>query len=235
MVMVSQLYLVTSCKTPNTAWRALRNHLKRETLMNKLLHKSSTFVSKWRRVLLLRSISRAWRSWQTGFRYQCSNSIGWPDCPSLRSLSSTLVIALEARDTITPLLLSYVLVGTEIEGWKEEVQLQVAAQDEHYLGSRQRRVKNITRRRYILVWRNWSLLEVWPHKTCYYWVWGTSCWSWVWYWWGSILSICSVMWSWRVNRWFWSVENLEYPCCPVQWIQLVYQLRICRCSISNCK
>ena len=54
----SQLYLVTSCEGPVAAWTALRNHFERETLVNKLMLRSSTFAWRWRKELLLRNTSR---------------------------------------------------------------------------------------------------------------------------------------------------------------------------------
>jgi len=46
MVMVissSQLYLVTLCDGPIAAWRALRNHFERDTLLNRLQLKKQYF------------------------------------------------------------------------------------------------------------------------------------------------------------------------------------------------
>ena len=42
----AQLYLVTSCEEPKQAWDALKNHLERETLANKLLLKKQYFCSE---------------------------------------------------------------------------------------------------------------------------------------------------------------------------------------------
>ena len=39
----SQLYLITSCDTPQQAWESLRNHFERDTLANKLLLKKKYF------------------------------------------------------------------------------------------------------------------------------------------------------------------------------------------------
>jgi len=42
-ISLSQLYLVTSCDGPIAAWRALRNYLERDTLVNRLLLKKQCF------------------------------------------------------------------------------------------------------------------------------------------------------------------------------------------------
>ena len=39
----SQLYLITSCEEPTDTWTVLRDHLERDTLVNKLLLKKQCF------------------------------------------------------------------------------------------------------------------------------------------------------------------------------------------------
>ena len=71
---------------------------------------------------------------------------------SLPSSYSTLVIALEAKDTISLSYAQQALIREEqrlkVKVRQVEVQLQEVAQGGHYLVSRQRMAENITRKRY---------------------------------------------------------------------------------------
>jgi len=68
--------------------------------------RSSTFAQRWKRVALSSNISRPWRSLQIGYIAAIDAPISQEDqivtfLGSLPSFYSTLVTALEARDTIT--------------------------------------------------------------------------------------------------------------------------------------
>jgi len=49
-ISLSQLYLVTSCDGPIAAWRAMRNHFERDTLVNRLLLKKQYFCTEMKEV-----------------------------------------------------------------------------------------------------------------------------------------------------------------------------------------
>jgi len=105
MVMVissSQLYLVTSCDGPIAAWRALRNHFERDTLVNRLLLKKQYFRTEMKEGSSVEQHIKTIK--------ELADRLAAINAPiseivmllgSLPSSYSTLVTALEARDAVT--------------------------------------------------------------------------------------------------------------------------------------
>ena len=100
----SQLYLVTSCEGPAAAWTALRNHFERETLVNKLMLKKQYFRMEMEEGT---SVEEHIKRMKLTDRLAAINApIAEEDqivtlLGSLPVTYSTLVTALEARDTVT--------------------------------------------------------------------------------------------------------------------------------------
>ena len=101
----SQLYLVTSCEGPVAAWTALRNHFERETLVNKLMLKKQYFRMEMEEGTSVEEHIK--RMKELTDRLATINApIAEEDqivtfLGSLPATYSTLVTALEARDTVT--------------------------------------------------------------------------------------------------------------------------------------
>ena len=101
----SQLYLVTSCEGPVAAWTALRNHFERETLVNKLMLKKQYFRMEMEEGTSVEEHIK--RMKELTDRLAAINApITEEDqivtlLGSLPATYSTLVTALEARDTVT--------------------------------------------------------------------------------------------------------------------------------------
>ena len=105
----SQLYLITSCEEPTAAWTTLRNHFERDTLVNKLMLKKQYFRMQMKEDTSVEEHIKNMK--ELTDRLAAINApIAEEDqvitlLGSLPSSYSTLVTALEARDTIS---LSYV-------------------------------------------------------------------------------------------------------------------------------
>ena len=105
----SQLYLITSCEEPAAAWTTLRDHFERDTLVNKLMLKKQYFRMEMKEDTSVEEHIKNMK--ELTDRLAAINApIAEEDqvvtlLGSLPSSYSTLVTALEARDTIS---LSYV-------------------------------------------------------------------------------------------------------------------------------
>ena len=105
----SQLYLITSCEEPASAWVALRNHFERETLVNKLMLKKQYFRMEMKEGTSIEAHIKDMK--ELTDRLAAINApISEEDqvvtlLGSLPSSYCTLVTTLEARDTVS---LSYV-------------------------------------------------------------------------------------------------------------------------------
>ena len=105
----SQLYLITSCEEPAAAWTTLRDHFERNTLVNKLMLKKQYFRMEMKEDTSVEEHIKNMK--ELTDRLAAINApIAEEDqdvtlLGSLLSSYSTLVAALEARDTIS---LSYV-------------------------------------------------------------------------------------------------------------------------------
>ena len=102
---LSELYLVTLCKGPAAAWTALRNHFERETLVKKLMLKKQYFrmemeegTSVEEHIKRMKDLTDRLAAMNAPIAEedQIVTFLG-----SLPATYSTLVTALEARDTIT--------------------------------------------------------------------------------------------------------------------------------------
>ena len=105
----SQLYLITSVDNPAEAWKALQNHFERDTLVNKLILKKQYFRMEMKEGTSVEQHIKAMKE-LTDKLAAIKAPISEEDqvvtlLGSLPSNFSSLVTALEARDTIT---LSYV-------------------------------------------------------------------------------------------------------------------------------
>ena len=106
---LSQLYLITSCEEPARAWKALRNHFERDTLVNKLMLKKQYFRMEMKDGTSIEAHIKSMKE-LTDRLAAINTLIAEEDqvvtlLGSLTPGYSTLVTALEARDTIS---LSYV-------------------------------------------------------------------------------------------------------------------------------
>ena len=105
----SQLYLITSCEEPAAAWTTLQDHFERDTLVNKLMLKKQYFRMEMKEDTSVEEHIKNMK--ELTDRLAAINApIAEEDqvvtlLGSLPSSYSTLVTALEARDTIS---LSYV-------------------------------------------------------------------------------------------------------------------------------
>ena len=113
----SQLYLITSCEEPADAWTALRDHFERDTLVNKLMLKKQYFRMEMKEGTSVEAHIKDMKQ-LTDRLVAIKAPIAEKDqvVNLLRSLPpsySTLVTALEARDTISLRYVQQSLISEE--------------------------------------------------------------------------------------------------------------------------
>ena len=155
LISSSQLYLITSCEEPAAAWTTLRDHFERNTLVNKLMLKKQYFRMEMKEDTSVEEHIKNMK--ELTDRLAAINApIAEEDqiitlLESLPSNYSTIVTALEARDTIS---LNYVrqLLIREEQKLKRDSKLDGSmdvGEDEHSLESRSLgKVEDINTRRY---------------------------------------------------------------------------------------